>query len=148
MTTFKKGDKVKVTDVMRSDRENGMRLGQILTVTIDQEDESDDVFVNFNGDYEYSIACDQIEYVERGRRASQKPIKFLLKYDLDEDPIEEFSTLPEVKKRIAELIAEEEDLQKDSIVVYELKRKINVKLSTKVTFSTEGVKRGRKPKNK
>lgn len=144
---FKKGDKVKVTELMDGDEECGMRLGQILTITADQEDEDDDVYVGFGRDNEYAMCDDQIELVG-SHQAKQKPINFLLKYDLDEDPVEEFSTLPEVKKRIAELVAEEEDLQKDSIVVYELKRKINVKLSTKVSFSTEGVKRGRKPKNK
>lgn len=60
-------------------------------------------------------------------------VNFLLKYELDEDPVEEFETMKEVEKRIKELL-DNEDLKKDSLVVYEIKSVKKVKLETKVKF--------------
>lgn len=64
---------------------------------------------------------------------STPKVNFLLKYDLDEDPIEEFETMKEVDDRIKQLVEEEDSLQKDSIVIYEIKSKHEVKIETKIS---------------
>ena len=63
----------------------------------------------------------------------QPKINFLLQYELDEDPWEEFSTIEEVDERIRDLVANEDTLKKDSMVVYEVKSKKIVTVETKIT---------------
>jgi hypothetical protein len=71
---------------------------------------------------------------KRGRpRVKPAPVNFLLKYDLDEDPIEEFETMEQVKERIKEL-AKRSDLKRDSIVIYEVKKKRTVTIETKINI--------------
>lgn len=67
---------------------------------------------------------------KRGRPAKVRPMKFLLKYDLDEDPIEEFATMEEVKKRVQELLKDKarNGLKTDSIFVYEIASKHQIKI--------------------
>lgn len=64
-----------------------------------------------------------------------KPFKvnFLLKYDLDSDPVEEYETMAQVKKRIKEL-SSRSDLRRDSIKVYFIKsvKKIEIKRSISI----------------
>lgn len=67
---------------------------------------------------------------------TSKPIKapkvnFLLKYDLDVDPVEEFETLAQVKKRIQEL-AKCSNLKRNSLIVYAVKSRKPVELVDKV----------------
>lgn len=81
---------------------------------------------------DYVIGKQGLEFVERGRPIKQPKVNFLLKYDLDEDPIEEFTTLAQIKKRIRELVKEEDSLKRDSIVVYEVKKKMVVELIDQV----------------
>jgi hypothetical protein len=72
---------------------------------------------------------------KRGRPRTKAPkVNFLLKYDLDEDPIEEFETIEQVKDRIDYLVKNERSLKKDSIIVYEVKRKKVVSIETKITM--------------
>jgi hypothetical protein len=86
--------------------------------------ETEDGYEYFNGD--------QLELATgtRGRpRIKPKPVKFLLKYDLDEDPIEEFSTMDEVKDRIDYLVQHERSLKRDSLIVYEVRSRKTVRAS-------------------
>jgi hypothetical protein len=72
---------------------------------------------------------------KRGRPRTKAPkVNFLLKYDLDEDPIEEFETMDQVKERIDYLVKNESSLKKESMVVYEVKRKKVVSVETKITM--------------
>ena len=64
-----------------------------------------------------------------------KTPKFLLKYDLEEDPIEEFQTMPEVRKRIKELVEEEDNLDEESMIIYEIKSVKKVKISKRIEIS-------------
>lgn len=61
-------------------------------------------------------------------------VNFLLQYELDEDPIEEFETMKQVNDRLKEL-AGRSDLKRDSIVLYEIKAKKTVKLTTQTRIS-------------
>lgn len=62
------------------------------------------------------------------KNSKEPKINFLLQYELEEDPIEEYETEQQVKDRIKEL-SEISDLQEDSIVVYDVSRvrKISLK---------------------
>lgn len=72
---------------------------------------------------------------KRGHPRTKVPkVNFLLKYDLDEGPIEEFETMDQVKERIDYLVKNESSLKKDSMVVYEVKRKKVVSVQTKITM--------------
>lgn len=83
---------------------------------------------------EHDWANTELVQVKRNIKAGKpKPVHFLLQYQLDEDPIEEFSTMNEVEERLKEL-AEDENLQRDSIVLYEIKSKKQVLLETKITI--------------
>lgn len=67
-----------------------------------------------------------------------KPVKapkanFLLKYDLDEDPIEEYETMKQVDDRIKYLVENVRELKKESIIIYEIKKKHRVTISTRIT---------------
>lgn len=89
------------------------------------------------GDREILISLDGLELVsgKRGRPSTKpRPVKFLLKYDLDEDPIEEFATMEEVNERIKYLVEHERSLKKESMVVYEIKSKKSVKVETKISI--------------
>lgn len=67
-----------------------------------------------------------------GKKIKAPKVNFLLKYDLDEDPIEEFETMKEVDERINWLVENESSLRKDSIVIYEVKAKHQVSIETKI----------------
>ena len=68
-----------------------------------------------------------------------KPAKFLLQYERDEDPIEEFQTLEEARKRIKELTKDSEVTQ-DSFVIYEIKKVYNVEITKQVNLKVAGNK--------
>ncbi len=74
-----------------------------------------------------SYTCITAKQFLDGKIILPKPPKFLLKYDLDTDPIEEFETLAEVKKRIQELHKEHRDTL-HNIVVYEIKSKKEIEI--------------------
>lgn len=65
-----------------------------------------------------------------------KKVNFLLKYELDEDPIEEYETLTQVKDRIKELV-EVKTLKRESIVVYQIAKVMPVKVKTETVI--EGI---------
>jgi hypothetical protein len=95
-------------------------------------------FVLIHNSWEYQKDWELVTPAKgkRGRpRTKPKPVKFLLKYDLDEDPIEEFSTMDEVKERIDYLVKNERSLKRDSMVVYEIKKRWTASVSTKIKLS-------------
>ena len=57
--------------------------------------------------------------IKSGKAKKEVPAKFLLQYEIDEDPFEEFQTLTAVKKRIKELVKE----GGHSFVLWEIKKK-------------------------
>jgi hypothetical protein len=67
-------------------------------------------------------------------RQPPQPPRFILQYELDQDPFELFATEKEVRARIKEL-AERADLKRDSIKVYEIKNVRAVKLGTSIKFT-------------
>jgi hypothetical protein len=124
-TRFKVGDKVKFTRVIISEDEP--YFGKTLTVSKVLADN----YYALKG-CSTDMKGSQLERV--GKAGKLKPVRFLLQYELEEDPIEEFSTMEEVNARIKELVEEEEDLKRDSMVVYEIKSKKQVKVETKISI--------------
>lgn len=111
---FKVGDRVRATQNC-----SGTREGRVYTV---HEDEEGDLYIE---------DCTCQETWELANRKGKKP-NFLLQYELDEDPIEEFETMKEVEERIQEL-SERNDLKRDSLVIYEIAKKYEVKIETKIS---------------
>ena len=56
-----------------------------------------------------------------------KQPKFLLQYELDEDPVEYFDNLPQVRKRLKEL-NKDSTFKRDSVRLFELKRELEVEI--------------------
>ena len=124
MAKFKLGQTVKIISATyegKPDPDGKRYIGKIGKITSVSENEI--------GSYPYEVkvmGLDKMNFmgldlklIEKGK---EPKVNFLLKYDLDEDPIEEFETAQEVKKRIIKLAEEEEEsLQEDSIIVYEIK---------------------------
>lgn len=101
----------------------------IITATGKHEDGITDICsVKVNGkETIYTISS-----VRKLSRESK--INFLLQYELDEDPWEEFETMPQVRKRIKELL-ERDDLKEDSMVVYEVKSVKKVTITKSIRIS-------------
>lgn len=101
----------------------------------DAKDASGQIFYHLEEEY-----FDLINGSKAGKRgrpakaAKPRPVNFLLKYDLDEDPIEEFETMAQVKERIDYLVQHERSLKRDSIIVYTVKKKQKVNVRTKITL--------------
>lgn len=62
------------------------------------------------------------------------PTRFILQYELDKDPFENFATMKEVEARIKELSLRS-DLKRESIKVYEIAKTYDVSLETRVIFN-------------
>lgn len=75
------------------------------------------------------------ELVKKGKSKKILPPKFLLQYEIDGDPIEEFQTLNEVKKRVKEL----HEKRGHSFVVYEVKNKIVLDVKEVKTLKIKGI---------
>lgn len=75
--------------------------------------------------------------LQKVTKAELPSVNFILQYMLDEDPIEFFETIDQVKKRIAYLVHEEEDLQLDSFVVYQVSKVSEIKVEK--TVNIEGL---------
>jgi len=121
---FKVGDKVK--KVRKSDHSNCVPIGAVgVIVGVLEEWNEDDYDIDYKEGCHHSprhnrrLATGQDSWLKLVSRA--KPPKFILQYELDEDPVEEFQTLKEVKKRIQEL-SKRDDLKRHSIRVYEIKK--------------------------
>ena len=83
-----------------------------------------------------SFPIKNLELIE-GKKAKPIKVNYLLKYDLDQAPTEEFETMTEVKKRIQEL-AKDKTLRRDSIVFYEVKKRTEVVLETRTVIKGLG----------
>lgn len=83
----------------------------------------------------WTIDSEEMIFISRGK-VKVKPVNFILKYDLDEDPVEEFETMVEVNARIKRLVDEREDngLQLDSIFIYEVVNKSQAIIEVKPTI--------------
>lgn len=80
------------------------------------------------------VSAEEYLGLKGGRKSKPAPVNFLLKYDLDEDPIEEFETMAQVKERIDYLVQNERSLKRDSIVVYTIKKKQRVTVKTNISL--------------
>lgn len=134
---FKVGDKVKIARLYE-DAWDGVcqgyseRIGETGIVT---SIEGEHVRVDGDGCYHFRQLDPIGKQGKRGRPSTKpRPVKFLLKYDLDVDPIEEFETMEQVKERIEYLVQHESSLKRDSILVYEIKSKKSVSVATKLIF--------------
>lgn len=138
---FKKGNTVKM---LRTNGHSGVTVGAKMKVLCASGNNRH--FWLFNkgssghvgnvcpcGQHSWEFAEGDGEVVKSGK---QLPVKFLLRYDLHSDPVEEYATLKEVKARIAELVKNEKvnGLKRDSIRVYEIKKTYPVKVETAVTI--------------
>jgi len=89
---------------------------------------------NTNGVYSNYLELVNNKGTSRHKATKPRPVNFLLKYDLDEDPIEEFETMAQVKERIDYLVQNERSLKRDSIVVYTIKKKQRVTVKTNISL--------------
>ena len=131
MAKFKKGDKVKCIKINSNAYFTNPTIGKIYIV-------SDKISSNMSngGDWfidnkDMNLLEQDFELLKGGKKIKLKKVNFILQYELDEDPIEEFETLVQVRKRIKELL-EDETLKRDSLKVYEIKSVKEVKLSTQI----------------
>ena len=74
--------------------------------------------------------------IERGSNKPKKklPPAYALQYELDEDPIELYGTMAEVKARIQWLVENRSSLKKDKIFIYEIKNCKKVTVSTAIAL--------------
>ena len=130
---FKIGDEARIKTWQ--DTLHGFEVGDVVKITGIAEGRRNLVVETNRGNRGYANESDlEIINSKRGRpRIKPAPVNFLLKYDLDEDPIEEFETLAQVKERIKEL-STRSDLKRDSIVIYHIKKKQLATIKTKVTI--------------
>lgn len=142
---FKVGDKVKVI----SDLDNIVKSGSIGTITeirdgygseypflvkIQEKDLVNKSDIEEYEDCEFSFSEEELT-TPNGKVRVPK-VNFLLKYDLEDDPIEEFETMKEVDDRIKEIIEEYPDeLDRETITVYEVKKKYDVKVKVNTVIS-------------
>lgn len=129
--------KFHVGDIVRSGTNCGdAKRGEQYLV----EENDDGALVICKGDDE--CTCDEdwtlVEAAKgkKGKQAKEVPISFVLQYDKDEDPIELFRTMKEVKARVAHLVENDRYVKRDSFKVYTIKGlPKTIKVSTSVTLS-------------
>lgn len=119
------------------------KVGDIL---IEKESGESMKIESINGNYVKSfpsdIGCENwsMDYLEKNfiKKSNKKvkPPKFILQYEIDEDPIEEFQTLKEVKNRISELAIDEEA---HSFKVYQVTKLIIPEVSVKEVAVIKGL---------
>jgi hypothetical protein len=126
--TFKVGSTVKRIH----GQNNGMHIGDTDVITgINVDNETIDL-----QRYGMNHTAHYFELVGKSKSGKIPPFRYLLKYDLDRDPLELYRTLKEVEERIKKLVETERYLKRDSIFVYEIKGlPKHVKVSTNLTFS-------------
>ena len=148
MSKFKAGDRVKVETTKNIDTKSGISVddtGVIVSLEsgdFDNEDtanvkmdkpKKDDVdTVNWNSGNVFTLYESQIIHTNK-RTSKPKPTKFILQYELDEDPFETFTTKKALVARIKELL-ERSDLKRESMVVYNVSKVSPVTASWKVDF--------------
>ncbi|MDD5551100.1 MAG: hypothetical protein PHS34_07570 [Candidatus Omnitrophica bacterium] len=72
----------------------------------------------------------ELRLVKKGKPTK---VNYLLQYELENDPIEEFETIKQVEERIKEL-AEDKNLQEDSIVLYKIASVKHIKIKREVVI--------------
>lgn len=128
---FKIKDKVKIVKVFNEDgsicTEHSEDIGKIFVV------ES----VNKYAKFPYSLEGIDSDWKDQELKliSTYKLPKFLLQYELDEDPVEYFDNLPQVRKRLKEL-NENSSFKSDSVRLFELKKEldVNIKDVTSITI--------------
>ena len=132
---FRVGDRVKRIQIDNAWEGRWFKVGQVGTVTKVDSRHGIDVDVDGVGrvdgnddSYLELVSC------KRPKPAKIQPPRFILQYELDEDPFELFATEKEVRVRINEL-ADKPNLKRDSIKVYEIKNVRAVKLGTSIKFT-------------
>ena len=121
MNKFKVGDRVRI---IKEETGHRFKIGEI--VKINRVNGANYYAVGDNDSW--YVRDEEIESVGKARKVKQP--KFLLKYEIDEDPWEEFQTLVAVKKRIKEL--EEEGAH--SYKVYAVDKVMEVVISKQITI--------------
>lgn len=151
MTNFKVGDKVTIhhrntgntTGLARGWNLPNGNAGEVGFITLqDSTPLRNKVMTPDGAGYLGWFSDDELrpygyEKAEGATTASE--VKFILQYELDEDPFETFVTMKEVEARIKEL-AKRADLKRESIKVYEVAKTYDVKLETRVIFGGTKVK--------
>lgn len=131
---YKIGDEVQITVDSSNSSYHCFDIGNQGKIT-DVCEESD---YNDDGDISYYVEGEdnsdwvpekEMKVIKAGKPVKVVPMKYILQYELDEDPFELFATLPEVKARIREL-AKDTSLKRDRIYVYEIKKTTKVEIST------------------
>ena len=120
MNKFKVGDRVKILEGC-----SGTRAGEVRNLYRSKED--GDLYAEGGESISSGCSCEyKWEWVSSGRK--QIPPKFILIYEIDEDPVEKFPTLTAVRKRIKEL----EEQGAHSYEVYEIKKALTVNITKRV----------------
>lgn len=134
-TKFKVGDKVKIVDI-ESVSQYEVSVGDVGIVSEDSIApfvEPKNTKKDWSND-KVAFVESQLEKVDsRGRSVKPKPIKFLVRYERDEDPVEEFETMNQARARVKELL-KDEDVKQDSICIYEIKKKYKVEIKETVVI--------------
>jgi len=131
---FKKGDKVKLK------RECSGSIPGVIYTLKDKGTDGENIggwlwAWDKNTGNHCGCSCEDnfILLTKMGKEKKEKTVKYLLKYDqYDEDPIEEFATLDEVKERVEELIEGDNGTILSSVKVYEVKS--IAKVETQIVF--------------
>ncbi len=129
---FKVGDKVKIIKIIDDDGDMYQKdKGKIGKITD----------IDNNHTHPYSLDCkglmadffleNELELVKKSKPA--KPPKFLLQYELDEDPIEYFEMLPQARNRLKELV-KDETLKRHTVRLFELKRELSVEIKDNISI--------------
>lgn len=138
-TEFKVGDRVRLTQVFIRDIEGGLSVGDEGTVK-EGKTMLNGALVNFPSSNRegklHGCLTEQLELVRSASSEKSAPPKFLLRYDRESDPVEEFATLPEVRTRVKELLSDR-SVKRDSFKVYEIKNVLKVKVDERVSISAK-----------
>lgn len=135
---FKIGDKVRVVGKCICPGDRDCLRNQIATIESNDGDDEGEQPWRVENEYDscyFDASSLEPSTGKRSRPSKPRPVKFLLKYDLDEDPIEEFETMEQVTDRIDYLVKNESSLKRDSMIVYEIKSKKTVSVQTKIKLS-------------
>lgn len=142
--TLQIGSRVRLVSDRYTDSDSnprwGGRCGQIMG-TIDGGEVGDwsVKWDNGNTNSDYSERDLELASGKKGRPAKDPktiPFSFVLQYDRDEDPIELYRTMAEVKARVAYLIENDRYVKRESFKVYEIKGlPKTIKVSTSVKLS-------------
>ena len=131
MSTFEIGDKVRVLGNYKGNE------GKIGTIVDNDGTNVLPFTVKFiGGGEERVLSANELELVAKKEKATikvkkQKPYKFALQYELEEDPTEYFHELKDVRKRIVEL-AEKRDLKRDKVYLHTISRTQKVEIGVSV----------------